>query len=196
MTPELKKFIVDRAMGNPTESLDSISEELFHMYMNDLNSSTLREIITILVAGYEPLSKKLGRDGFDPNTGRYKEVKPKLYTFKTTNGAGCFNDYTRKRLDRDVAENLDIVQSFFIKDRLAYLVEYSIIALKTKLEHQIKVNCEEKQYRYVRSASWSYCEWIAHESTKLHYINWDLINSAPKCMNKKMYAGLRALDIK
>lgn len=193
MTPELKQFLVDRATGKSSVALDSISEELFQMYMRDVNSSTLRELITIFVAGYSHVPGKHGRDGIDPVTGKGKEIKPKLYTGKPTNGGGCFNDYTRARFDKDLLENLDIVHSFFIGDKLAYVLEFSIMAVQTKLDKQIRINCEEKGYQYVRSAYWSYSDWINHESMKIHYIDWNLINLYPKCINETMYKSLRDL---
>ena len=94
------------------------------MYMEDVNSSSLREIITILVAGYDPIPGKLGRDAIDRLTGASKEAKPKSYTGTSTNGSGCFNDYTRERYNKDIQENLDIVHSLFIGDRLAYVIEF------------------------------------------------------------------------
>jgi hypothetical protein len=187
MSPELKQFILDRAVGNATVGLDPMCEELFQMYINDPNSSTIRETITVLVAGYDPVGGKHGRDAIDSVTGNPKEAKPKSYTDKPTNGSGCFNDYTRSRLEKDAQENLHILHSLFIKDRLAYVVEFSIMAVYEKLDNQIKVNCEKNNQRYVRTASWTYSDWMHHPTMCIHYIDWKLIHTNPRCINRKMY---------
>jgi hypothetical protein len=189
ISTELKAFLLDRALGKPTGQLDSMCEEMFQLYINDPNSSTIRELITTLVAGYEPLSGKHGRDAIDLATGKQKEVKPKSYTSgkaRKTNGSGCFNDYTRQRFEQDMAEGLDIIQSLFINDRIAYVVEFSIEAISQALDKHIRFNCEEMKRQYVRNATWSYKDWIQHPSMRIHYIDWDLINQHPKCMNGKM----------
>jgi desulfoferrodoxin (superoxide reductase-like protein) len=194
MSPDLKQFILDRALGKPTIGLDPICEELFQMYMSDSNSSTLRETITVLVAGYDPVAGKHGRDAIDPVTGKAKEVKPKSYTGTPTNGSGCFNDYTRDRFEKDMKDGLDILHSLFVGDRLAYVVEFSIMAVQEKLDKHIRVNCEEKQQKYVRTAAWGYSDWIQHPTTKTHYIDWQLIDSNPRCINGNMYKALRAKE--
>ena len=192
MTPELKKFLVDRSMGKPTSALNPMCEELFLMYMSDVNSSTLREAITVLVAGYDPVGGKKGRDAVDPLTGKPKEAKPKSYTAGTaTNGKCVFSDYTQERMNKDIQDDLDIVHSLFVGDRLAYVVEFNIRAAQPKLEKQIQDHCVGKNQKYVRCASWSYKEWVDHPSTKIHYIDWNLIDANPGCMNKNMCKALR-----
>jgi hypothetical protein len=193
MTPELKKFIIERSTGTSGVLLDSLSEEIFQMYMRDLNSSTIREAITILVPGYTLLGGKLGRDGIDTANNRAKEAKPKLYTGHPTNGGGCFNDYTRERLNKDVHDNLDIVHSLFVGDRLVYIMEFNIDAIKIKLDKQIHIHCEEGNQKYVRSASWTYADWIHHDSTKIHYIDYDQININKKCINKPMQNAIQGI---
>jgi len=187
MSPELKQFILDRALGKTTIGLDPMCEELFQMYMSDPNSSTLREAVTVLVAGYDPVVGKHGRDAIDPANGNPKEAKPKSYTGKPTNGSGCFNDYTLSRLEKDAQEGLDILHSLFIKDRLAYVVEFSIMAVYEKLDNQIRVNCEEKNQKYVRTAAWAYSDWIHHPTMRIHYIDWQLLHANPRCINGQMY---------
>mgnify|MGYP005707797661 CR=1 FL=1 len=94
---KLLKLAVDRALGKPTKNQGELFEELYKEYMSDPNSSTLREQITAAVAGCKTIPGKLGRDAIDIN-GVEKEIKPKNYTGKRTNGGGCFNDYTRSCL--------------------------------------------------------------------------------------------------
>jgi len=195
VSPELKQFLLDRSLGNTTIALDPMCEELFLMYMEDVNSSSLREIITILVAGYDPIPGKLGRDAIDRLTGASKEAKPKSYTGTSTNGSGCFNDYTRERYNKDIQENLDIVHSLFIGDRLAYVIEFNILAIKSQLDKKIQIHCEQNKQRYVRTASWSYLDWVHHPSVKFHYIDWKLIDANKGCINRNMYKALRGTSL-
>ena len=186
---ELLSIAVDRAFGKETKKLDPVAEELFSIYMHDPNSSTLREEITIAVAGCKSLEGKLGRDciGVD---GVEKEVKPKNYTKKATNGGGCFNDYTRSRFKKDSAVNLPMIQSLFVDGLLHYVVEFPYSAIKDRLDEQVTRICEEEGNRYVRSASWTYKHWIDCPELKVHYINKNLIREGHVKGNQKVVGPL------
>jgi len=65
------------------EEIIKLFTDMLKAYMNDKNSSTLREKITLKIAGYESTDKKLGYDGFKKYNGKtiFSEVKPKnVYT--------------------------------------------------------------------------------------------------------------------
>lgn len=193
ISEHLKQILVDRAIGKPIV-LDFLLQEVLDLYMTDVNSSSLREYITTWICGYEPIFGKLGRDAYDPTNNKLKEIKPKLYTGKQkTNGSGCFNDYTRKRLEKDLAENLDIVHSLFIKERLVYAVEFNITAISEKLEKQIVEKCEVQKNSYVRSASWSYVDWYNHPSLKVHFMDRKLISSFPDCLNTNLHKTMNGV---
>ncbi|AIX14867.1 hypothetical protein Syn7803C102_36 [Synechococcus phage ACG-2014d] len=174
---DLLYLCVDRALGCPIVGQGDLFEELYNLYMNDSNSSTLREHITAEVAGCDAIPGKLGRDAKDKNTGQEKEVKPKNYTGKTTNGSGCFNDYTRARFVKDRDANLPIIQSFFIDGVLAYVIEFEFEAIADRLDQQVTRICEEQGNRYVRSCSWSYADYITHKSLKVHHLNRQLLDA-------------------
>ena len=165
---------MDRALGKPTKNQGELFEELYNEYMSDPNSSSLREQITAAVAGCKTIPGKLGRDAIDID-GREKEIKPKNYTGKRTNGGGCFNDYTRKRWERDCSVNLPIISSLFAKGMLIYVVEFTFDTIADRLDEQITRICEEQRNRYVRSCSWTYSNWIDYPMLKVHYINKDLL---------------------
>lgn len=185
ISEELKNVILDKATGKKVQ-LDPLMEELLDIYFGDVNSSTVREYVTTIIAGYEPLPGKLGRDAIDPVSNKEKECKPKNWSNKKkpSNGSGCFNDYTRKRFNKDIKENLDIVSSFFIDGECVYVLEYNISAIADKLDVQIKKKCEDQGNSYVRSAAWTYSSFINHDSLKFHYLNKSLIEKNPKCMCK------------
>ena len=77
---QLISLATERALGHPTQIQCDLFEELYETYINDSNSSTLREHIVARVAGCNPLAGKLGRDAIHPATNVEKEVKPKNYT--------------------------------------------------------------------------------------------------------------------
>ena len=170
----LLKLACDRALGKTTKNQGELFEELYKEYMSDPNSSSLREQITAAVAGCKTIPGKLGRDAIDIN-GIEKEIKPKNYSGKRTNGGGCFNDYTRKRYERDLNVNLPIISSLFAEGMLIYVVEFKFDAIAIRLDGQITRICESEGNRYVRSCSWSYANWIDDPDLVVHYINKDLL---------------------
>ena len=171
---KLLKLAVDRSLGKPTDDQGELFEELYREYMADANSSSLREQITAAVAGCKSLPGKLGRDAIDIN-GREKEIKPKNFTGKRTNGGGCFNDYTRKRYEKDLDVNLPIIASLFAEGMLIYVVEFKFESIANRLDEQIIRVCEREGNRYVRSCSWTYSNWIDNPDLVVHYINKDLL---------------------
>ena len=171
---KLLKLAVDRSLGKPTKDQGEMFEELYSEYMSDANSSSLREQITAAVAGCKSIPGKLGRDAIDID-GNEKEVKPKNYTGKRTNGGGCFNDYTRKRYEKDLCVNLPIISSLFAEGMLIYVVEFKFESIANRLDEQIVRVCEREGNRYVRSCSWTYSNWIDNPDLVVHYINKDLL---------------------
>ena len=171
---KLLKLAVDRSLGKPTKDQGEMFEELYSEYMSDANSSSLREQITAAVAGCKSIPGKLGRDAIDID-GNEKEIKPKNYTGKRTNGGGCFNDYTRKRYEKDLCVNLPIISSLFAEGMLIYVVEFKFDAIASRLDEQIVRVCEREGNRYVRSCSWTYSNWIDNPDLIVHYINKDLL---------------------
>ena len=172
---KLLKLAVDRSLGKPTDDQGELFEELYREYMADANSSSLREQITAAVAGCKSLPGKLGRDAIDIN-GKQKEIKPKNWNGKKrTDGSGCFNDYTRKRWEKDCSVNLPIISSLFAEGMLIYVVEFTFDTIADRLNEQIVRICEEQGNRYVRSCSWTYRNWIDYPMLKVHYINKDLL---------------------
>ena len=113
-------------LGNPNPLLkkDQDFQNLFLSYISDSNSSTIRELVTLHILGYQPYHEKHGADGIDNTTGKLKEVKPKfLYEGKLSN-TGNFNDMTFDLLEKK--KDFDIVCSLFSRDRLIYIVEFPL----------------------------------------------------------------------
>jgi hypothetical protein len=183
LSTKLTQIAVSFAKGETVDCNPQVTE-MMNFCMSDVNSSALRELITLEIAGYKSLPGKLGRDGVD-STGREVECKPKSYNGKTAQrGGACFNDYTRNRFNVDLEYGLDIVASLFDGKRCLYVVEYNINAIKDKLDKQITEKCEVESNAYVRSASWAYDSYINDNSLKVHYIDTEYIVNNPKCMVK------------
>ncbi|MDR0723599.1 MAG: hypothetical protein LBF23_00215 [Endomicrobium sp.] len=76
---QLNSFLLDKSKDN----LISMFNDLLTTYINDKNSSTLREFITIAIAGYNHNESKLGYNGYKQTTlcasedMQFCEVKPK-----------------------------------------------------------------------------------------------------------------------
>jgi len=102
--------------------------EILNRYANDVNSSTLRELITMMKAGYEPKvsGTKLGYNG-TTSQGSPCEVKPaNIRSGKggKLNGGGSFNDFTYERLDKYKHDKVMMVVSGFVDARLVYILEF------------------------------------------------------------------------
>jgi len=134
-------------------------------YANDVNSSSLRELITLMKAGCESkLSRtKLGYDG-KTTDGIPCEVKPaniRSDSGKKLNGGGSFNDFTYERLDKYQEDNVMMLVSGFVDARLIYVLEFPfiypefIIRLQEQLERHF-ARGERVPGQYLRGAQFSF----------------------------------------
>lgn len=103
--------------------------EVLTRYANDVNSSALRELITMLQAGYQPQppGMKLGHNGVTTE-GIPVEVKPvniRSGSDNKLNGGGNFSDFTYERLDAYGADRLVMLVSGFVDGRLLYILQFS-----------------------------------------------------------------------
>jgi hypothetical protein len=112
------------------------------MYINDRNSSTIREFLTVTIAGYSHSNTKIGFNGYRHNSvGKaiFCEAKPKNFNTKDyedyknglrkgspskLNGGGNFTDYTHNRLVKDIAENPNMLISGFVDGQLMFIFEF------------------------------------------------------------------------
>ncbi len=173
--------------------------DLLTMYINDKNSSTIREFITVTVAGYTHREGKIGYNGFKqdtflPNNTIKCEAKPKNFDteeFKKykrgerrtspakLNGGGNFTDYTPTRLKKDLKEKeLNMLVSGFVDGRLIYILEFPfnysefVENLKMKLqkwESKMKGSKSTKG-QFLRSADFDYKDYINCPDLKIVYL--------------------------
>lgn len=62
------KDFTTHLIDSSKETLISVFTDLLTMYINDKNSSTIREFLTVSIAGYEWSRNKIGFNGFKINS--------------------------------------------------------------------------------------------------------------------------------
>ncbi|MDR0972223.1 MAG: hypothetical protein LBM25_07560 [Bacteroidales bacterium] len=195
---ELNELLLNKSKDNLISNLT----DLLTAYINDKNSSSLREFVTVSIAGYEHNPQKLGYNGFKQSspiggkaiaceakpkniqTDGYdkKVIKPKL------NGEGGFNDYTYERFEKDAKENLHILTSGFIDGELQYILEFSFSAIYERLKLQVPEN--RTIGTYTRMAKFNFSHYKDHYSLKITYANKLSIEKNKKYFNKSLYSFL------
>ena len=146
------KELTELLLNKSKDNLIACLNDLLTTYINDKNSSSLREFVTVSIAGYEHNPNKLGYNGYKHNSAiggksinceaKPKNIQTDGYDSKKTksklNGDGGFNDYTHKSLSKDLNENLNLLCSGFIDGELQYILEFPFFAVKDRLETALK----------------------------------------------------------
>ncbi|MCM1225262.1 MAG: hypothetical protein NC548_63505 [Lachnospiraceae bacterium] len=159
----------------------AVFSDILTMYINDKNSSSIREFPTVSLAGYTHNAKKIGFNGYRQEALgdtinceakpknieslaflEYKEGKRKTKPAKL-NGGGNFTDYTWARLKRDSEAKLNMLTSGFVDGRLFFVLEFGFNHPKfiAHLQKQLKAkfpNGDESGF-YLRSASFSFSDY-------------------------------------
>ncbi|MCS6957533.1 MAG: hypothetical protein RMK75_03640 [Aquificaceae bacterium] len=169
------KFL--NGLSKPT--LIGLLVDLLTIYFNDKNSSKLRELVAVYLAGYEPLQEKLGYNGYrqvaDTGKVEYCEVKPKNTQKKKDklDGGGSFNDYTPERLEEDIRNNPTVLACGYVNGKLLYIIAFTFECIKSKMENLLKRRFGEEMRRrrgeYLRSASFSFRDYRDCRTLKVVY---------------------------
>ncbi len=159
---EFHSHLLDKSKDN----LIGMLSDLITMYINDKNSSTLREFLTTSIAGYTHLEDKIGYNGYKQSSYKkpiYCEVKPKNIFSKSNkklNGGGNFTDYTWERFKKDKKANPNMLISGFIDGELIYIIEFPFNSKNflSHLEEKLKQRFPngDKKGEYLRSLSFSF----------------------------------------
>jgi hypothetical protein len=192
---ELSNYLI----GKSKDTIIGMLVDLLTMYINDKNSSTIREFITVTLAGYEHKERKIGYNGFkqdvfDPEKTIKCEAKPRNFDTEELekyrrgerktkpaklNGGGNFTDYTRARFERDKQEkDLNILVSGFVDGRLIYIIEFPFNShdfvnnLEIKLrkwEDKLKGSNSTKG-QFLRSLDFDYKDYINSSHLQIKYL--------------------------
>jgi len=166
--------------GKSKSNLIGVLIDLITMYINDKNSSTLREFITVTIAGYNHTEAKIGYNGYKQNVYRKPimcEAKPKNVRSdgkRKLNGGGNFTDYTYERLERDLKENLQMLVSGFVDGKLIYVIEFPFRceSFVKKLNQQLERRFPNGDVtgQFLRSANFDYRDYISCKEMKIIFL--------------------------
>lgn len=192
---ELNNYLI----GKSKDNLIGILVDLLTMYINDKNSSTIREFLTVTLAGYEHREEKIGYNGFKQdayvsertlkceakpkniNTIEFEKFKNKERKTRPSklNGGGNFTDYTPERLEKDKKEgDLNMLVSGFIDGKLIYIIEFpfNCPSFIKNLEEKIRSwqnkleGSLDKKGLFLRSADFDYRDYVSCTELKIVYL--------------------------
>ena len=172
-------------LGKSKDNLISMLLDLLTIYYNDVNSSTMRELVVAVLAGYQPILEKLGYNGFRQNTPtgpvEYCEIKPVNVRTDSTakkqrklNGGGNFSDYTWARFRKHQKENPNMLVAGFVDGQLIYIFEFRFnesdftARLRERLEHLLAKG--DSTGSYGRSVDFTFKHYKDAGSLKVIYI--------------------------
>jgi hypothetical protein len=153
------------------------------MYINDKNSSTLREWITVIKSGYTHNTHKLGFNGYKQDTfgttinceAKPKNINTNNHKISKLDGSGTFNDYTWKRFYKDKASNLMLLVSGFVDGRLIYILEipFADSLLSDNFERQLakRLPDGDQPTQYLRSAQFNFRVYKDSPSLRVVFCN-------------------------
>jgi len=198
------KAVKDEIFCMSKDSLEATFLDLLTMYMNDRNSSTLRETITVTLSGYTLHEKKLGFNGYRQSAPdkpeEYCEAKPVNVRFdeetqkykRILQGAGNFSDYTFERLDKDLESNPRMLVSGFAEGKLLYILSFPFSCLRKALETQLFKqfpNRQRQKNSYFRSANFNYKDFKDCSELEVVFIS-EEIDDYAKALNKGFFSWL------
>ena len=181
------------------ESLDKRAliaslSQLIDTYANDVNSSSLREQITLLKAGYRHLRGKLGYNGESPE-GKPCDVKPiniKSNSGKKLNGGGNFSDFTYERFNRYLEDGVVMLVSGFVDGHLVYILEFPFFAIEKRIREQLDrfFTRRRRKGEYLRSANFTFKDYKGCPNLRIVYKHPE-IKTFEKFLTRELYNFLR-----
>lgn len=192
---ELSSYLI----GKSKDTIIGMLVDLLTMYINDKNSSTIREFLTVTLAGYEHKVGKIGYNGFKQDTfvsGRTMKCEAKPKNFDTEElekykkgerktsparlkGGGNFTDYTPARLQKDKQEkDLNMLVSGFVNGKLIYIIEFPFTSSDFVKNLEIKIQKWQRKLKgsksikgqFLRSADFDYKDFIKSSNLKIVYL--------------------------
>jgi len=204
----IRKTCLEWSLTGTIQNESEKYKRLISNTMNDKNSSTLREQVTVdLLDDYEEIPGKHFYDGYNFSTKSYGEIKPINGSSKKLNGGGGITDFASedniKRLVKDnylwCNDRLNMIVSGFVKGRIVYILEfpYGFKKFSQKLidygcdrfEGKTKEDCKNgnsRQSTSVRVFNFSYLDYIDCPDIKVRWVSPNL-NSFKKNIVGKFY---------
>ena len=175
------------------EVLKKALARLLEKYLNDKNSSTLRELLVLRIRGCQPLKGKLGPNGVQGDIPY--EVKPRNVLSgenKKLNGSGNFTDLTDERLAKYLEQGLRVLVAGFVDGNLIYVLELPIRCLESTLKKQLQRLGPRQKGTYLRSGRFSYRNYIECPEVNLVFLRseWEQYS---KFLTRDFHTYLRRL---
>ena len=162
MKEELLDLIVAYSKGDLSkeeviEGHGEMTMDFLELYINDSNSSTLREAITCKVLGLDFTGKKLGYDSKHTN----EEIKPRnaqTSATKILDGWGNYSDLTWRRHNKYIADDVTVHVSGFVDGLLMYIVKFKYVDLAPYFQVMLERDLPDgdQKHKYVRTAWFTY----------------------------------------
>jgi len=162
MKEELLDLIVayskgDKSKEDVIEVHGNMTMDFLELYINDSNSSTLREAITCKVLGLDFTGKKLGYDSKHTN----EEIKPRnaqTSATKILDGWGNYSDLTWRRHNKYIADDVIVHVSGFVDGLLMYIVKFKYVDLAPYFQVMLERDLPngDQKHKYVRTAWFTY----------------------------------------
>ncbi len=179
-----------RLLDSSKDTVISLFTDLLTMYINDKNSSTIREYLTVVISGYNHSEGKIGFNGFKQSSitaGKplYCEAKPKNIstadfhnpdkkTKRKLNGGGNYTDYTWARFEKDKLENPSLLVSGFVDGKLIYIIEFPFCCENFTINFEIQLQKAfpngREAGKYLRSCRFDYKNFILDQQTKFVFL--------------------------
>lgn len=192
--------------GLSKDTVISSLTDLLTEYVNDKNSSSLREFLTVRMAGYEHSTEKVGYNGYrHDRAGKpvYCEAKPKNVPASSErakrklNGSGNFTDYTRERFEKSLRQNPYMLVSGFIGGKIAYLLGFPFcdedftLRLRDQLDKHYEKLKPGTRGVFLRSAHFSFKDFINSPNLKVFHADLDFLRKNEHVVSKTF---LKSLD--
>lgn len=198
---ELSALLLDKSK----DQLIALLNSLVTVYINDKNSSLLREYITVSLAGYTPTNTKIGYNGFKQSTqigGKVIACEAKPQNLNTEDnskrknprrltGGGNFTDYTHKRLAKDRKENPNMLISGFVDGELIYVLEFPFncpsFVKRLKIQLKKRFPNGDKSGEFLRSANFTFEHYKNCKELKVVYLKNEKLEKNEKQLTQKYY---------
>lgn len=197
------KELSNALLSKSKDKLIALLNDLITVYINDKNSSLIREYITVSVAGYIPNTSKIGYNGFRQETelggsNIACEAKPQNIISnenkRKLNGGGNFTDYTFARLKKNLKDNPNMLISGFIDGELIYVLEFPFKCkcfkdiLKKQLEKRFPNG--DKKGEFLRSANFTFEHYKMCSKFNVIFLSKDKLVENKKYFVNKFYEFL------